>query len=114
MKHSLSTLTARNIPVSDFFSQTGAKSNYLLIVNHFAILCFFATERPQAFLSLAIIYFAKKVLLCLFCIYYQEKKHCLTSGEAQIYSRVQLQQNFTSNEATCYFCDITLCNSGEV
>lgn len=66
-------LTVRNIPVSDFFSQAGAKSNYLLIVNHFAVLCFFATERPRAFLSLAITCFAKKVLHYLCCIYYQEK-----------------------------------------
>lgn len=46
MKHSLSVLTARNIPISDFFSQAEAKSNYLLIVNHFAALVFFATGRP--------------------------------------------------------------------
>lgn len=63
MKHSLSMLTARNISVSDFFSRAQAKGNYLLIVNHFAALFFFATERPKVFLSLTITRFAKKVLL---------------------------------------------------
>lgn len=56
-------LTARNISVSDFFSRAEAKGNYLLIVNHFAALFFFATESPKVFLSLAITRFAKKVLL---------------------------------------------------
>lgn len=62
VKHSLSMLTARNIPVSDFFSHFQAKGNYLLIVNHFASLSFFATECLEAFLSLARTLFAKKVL----------------------------------------------------
>ena len=68
LKHSLSGLTAPNIPISAFCTLAGAKRNVLLIVNHFCVVFFLtfffylATEYPSVFLCWAITWFANKVV----------------------------------------------------